>query len=205
MATNITWHQQQIKKEDRTILTKQKPCILWFTGLSASGKSTIANALEKMLFRNGNFTYLLDGDNIRHGLNSDLGFDDISRIENIRRIGEVAKLFVDSGQIVLAAFISPFIDDRQKVKNLVKRDEFIEIFIDTPLDVCESRDTKGLYKKARLGEIKNFTGINSIYEKPISADIHIKNDELTVEEACVQIMQYLINHKYIIDRGFKWI
>lgn len=163
MNENIVWHQQKIQKGNRAKLTNQKPCILWFTGLSGSGKSTIANALEEMLHHNGNFTYLLDGDNIRHGLNSDLGFDEGSRVENIRRVGEVAKLFVDSGQIVLSAFISPFASDRELVKSLVNKDEFIEIFIDTALEVCESRDPKGLYKKARAGEIKDFTGIDSPY------------------------------------------
>lgn len=197
---NILWHNQQVQKEDRSKLTRQKPCILWFTGLSGSGKSTIANALEEMLYNNGNFTYLLDGDNIRHGLNSDLGFDDASRVENIRRVGEVAKLFVDSGQIVLTAFISPFISDREIVKNLVEPDEFIEIFIDTPLEVCESRDPKGLYKKARSGEIKDFTGIDSPYEVPLKANIHIKNDNISIEEACEQIIDFLIKNQYITWR-----
>jgi len=196
---NIVWHNQQVVKNDRIILTQQKPCILWFTGLSGSGKSTIANALEEILYYNGNFTYLLDGDNIRHGLNKNLGFDDKSRIENIRRVGEVAKLFVDSGQIVLTAFISPFIRDRDIVKNLVNQNEFIEIFVDTPLKICEQRDPKGLYKKARAGEIKDFTGIDSPYELPIKADIHIKNDKITINKACKQIIEYLIKNDYI-----KW-
>lgn len=200
MSTNIKWHNQQITKAHRAKHTRQKPCILWFTGLSGSGKSTIANALEEVLHNNGNFTYLLDGDNVRHGLNSDLGFDEVSRVENIRRVGEVAKLFVDSGQIVLTAFISPFISDRGIVKNLVDKDEFIEIFIDTPLEVCESRDPKGLYKKARSGEIPNFTGISSPYERPNQADIHIKNDRITVEEACEQIINYLNKNNYITRR-----
>lgn len=197
MNTNILWHNQQVTKAKRAKLTQQKPCILWFTGLSGSGKSTIANALEEMLYNNGNYTYLLDGDNIRHGLNNDLGFDDVSRVENIRRIGEVTKLFVDSGQIVLTAFISPFINDRQIVKNLVEKDEFIEVFIDTPLEVCEKRDPKGLYAKARAGEIKNFTGIDSPYESSKSADIHILNDSISVEKACEQIVEFLIANNYI--------
>lgn len=196
-TNNIVWHKHSITKEDRAKKTGQKPCILWFTGLSGSGKSTIANTLEKMLYENGNLTYLLDGDNIRHGLNRDLGFDEASRKENIRRIGEVAKLFVDSGLIVLTAFISPFIKDREFVRNLVEEGEFIEIFIDTPLDVCEKRDPKGLYKKARNGEIKDFTGIHSPYEPPKSPEIHIINDKITPKEACEQIMQYLKNHKII--------
>jgi adenylylsulfate kinase len=197
MNDNIVWHNHQINKKNRTNHTNQRPCILWFTGLSGSGKSTIANALEEILFNNGNFTYLLDGDNIRHGLNRDLGFDDNSRIENIRRIGEVSKLFVDSGLIVLSAFISPFINDRKLVRNLVENGEFIEVFIDTPLQTCESRDPKGLYKKARLGEIPNFTGISSPYEAPISPEIHIKNDNISIQEACEQIVKHLINNKYI--------
>jgi adenylylsulfate kinase len=194
---NILWHNQQVTKAHRAKHTGQKPCILWFSGLSGSGKSTIANALEEILHNNGNFTYLLDGDNVRHGLNSDLGFDEASRVENIRRVGEVAKLFVDSGQIVLTAFISPFANDREIVKNLVEADEFIEVFIDTPLEVCESRDPKGLYKKARLGEIKNFTGIDSPYEKPTNPNIHIKNESTSVEKACEQIIDYLVKNNYI--------
>ncbi|MEA3352942.1 MAG: adenylyl-sulfate kinase [Campylobacterota bacterium] len=195
--SNIVWHNHQITKEERSKKTSQKPCILWFTGLSGSGKSTIANALEEVLFNNGNFTYLLDGDNVRHGLNKDLGFDDKSRVENIRRVGEVAKLFVDSGLIVLTAFISPFKSDRELVSQLVDDGEFIEVFIDTPLEVCESRDPKGLYKKARAGEIKDFTGIDSPYEKPDKPAIHIKNDNIYVEKACEQIVNYLIENKYI--------
>ena len=197
MNKNTVWHNHQITKNERVKKTQQKPCILWFTGLSGSGKSTIANALEEMLYNNGNFTYLLDGDNVRHGLNKDLGFDDKSRIENIRRVGEVAKLFIDSGQIVLTAFISPFQSDRDLVKNLVHRDEFIEIFVDTPLEICEQRDPKGLYKKARAGEIRDFTGIDSPYESPVKSDIHIQNDKITIEKVCEQIIQYLINNNYI--------
>ena len=200
MSTNIVWHDSQVTKKDRTKLTAQTPCILWFTGLSGSGKSTIANALEEVLHNNKNFTYLLDGDNVRHGLNSNLGFDDASRIENIRRVGEVAKLFVDSGQIVLTAFISPFREDRELVKNLVEKDEFIEVFIDTPLEVCESRDPKGLYKKARAGEIPHFTGISSPYEQPEKANIHIKNDNISIEKACEQIIDFLIDNNYITWR-----
>jgi len=197
VSKNIVWHQHHINKQDRANMKRQKPCIIWFTGLSGSGKSTIANALEEILFKNENFTYLLDGDNIRHGLNSDLGFDDKSRIENIRRVGEVAKLFVDSGQIVLTAFISPFNKDRELVKNLVESDEFIEVFVDTPIEVCETRDSKGLYKKARAGEIKDFTGISSPYETPVNPNMHIENVNISVEEACEQIMKYLFDNNYI--------
>ena len=203
MEKNIVWHNTYITKEQRSQLTEQKPCILWFTGLSGSGKSTIANALEEVLYKNKNFTYLLDGDNVRHGLNADLGFDDESRIENIRRVGEVAKLFVDSGLIVLTAFISPFIKDREMVKDLVEDGEFIEVFIDTPLEVCEQRDPKGLYKKARAGEISDFTGISSPYEAPIKADIHIKNDNISIEKACEIIIDYLVENNYITWRDDK--
>ena len=199
MNRNIVWHDQKITKKDRMRLTKQKPCVLWFTGLSGSGKSTIANALEEILHNNGNFTYLLDGDNVRHGLNSDLGFDGTSRIENIRRVGEVAKLFVDSGLIVLTAFISPFVKDRKLVRELLENGEFVEVFVDTPLEICEQRDPKGLYKKARAGEIKDFTGLDSPYEVPKNPDIHIKNDGITIQEACEMIVDFLVEKKYI-----KW-
>lgn len=198
MINNIVTYNQYITKKDRIKLTKQKPCVLWFTGLSGSGKSTIANAVEKILYENKNFTQLLDGDNVRHGLNKDLGFDDTSRIENIRRIGEVSKLFIEGGQIVLTAFISPFINDREVVKNLLAKDEFIEIFVDTTLEVCESRDPKGLYKKARSGEIKDFTGIDSPYEKPLKPDIHIYNNDTSIEKSCEQIIDFLIKNKYIM-------
>lgn len=200
MSSDIVWHDHKVTKEDRSEKTAQKPCVLWFTGLSGSGKSTIANAVEEVLFNNGNFTYLLDGDNVRHGLNNDLGFDEKSRVENIRRIGEVSKLFVDSGLIVLTAFISPFQNDRDMVRTLMDSEEFIEIFIDTPLDICEKRDPKGLYKKARQGEIKNFTGIDSPYEAPLNPQIHIKNDDLSIEQVCQQIFDYLVQKGYIIAK-----
>ena len=194
---NIVWHNQSITKEKRLTLLNQKPCILWFTGLSGSGKSTIANAVELELFKRGRKTYLLDGDNVRHGLNKDLGFSEQDRIENIRRIGEVAKLFVDSGLIVITAFISPFKSDRQIAKSLVKYDEFIEVFIDTPLEVCEQRDPKGLYKKARDGAIKNFTGISSPYEAPVEPQIHIKTDEHSIKEGVDIVLNYLIKFGYV--------
>ncbi len=196
---NIKWHHSKVTQEKRVKLTNQKPCILWFTGLSGSGKSTIANALEEILYENGNLTYLLDGDNIRHGLNSDLGFDDASRVENIRRVGEVGKLLVDSGLIVLSSFISPFKNDRKIVRDLVKDGEYIEVFIDAPLEVCEKRDPKGLYKKARDAKIKNFTGIDSVYEIPSKADIHICSDKISVEKACEEIIELLVEKGYI-----KW-
>ena len=188
---------QSITKEKTLTLLNQKPCIVWFTGLSGSGKSTIANAVELELFKRGRKTYLLDGDNVRHGLNKDLGFSEQDRIENIRRIGEVAKLFVDSGLIVLTAFISPFKSDRQIARSLVKYDEFIEVFIDTPLEVCEQRDPKGLYKKARDGAIKNFTGISSPYEAPVEPQIHIKTDEHSIEECVDIVINYLIKFGYV--------
>ena len=187
--SNITWHHHSIKKVDRLKRYNQKPIIIWFTGLSGSGKSTIANALEKKLFELNYKTYLLDGDNIRHGLNSDLGFSDENRIENIRRIGEVAKLFVDSGMIVITAFISPFQKERDFVRNLVNKDEFIEVFIDTPIEICQKRDPKGLYKKALSGEIKNFTGVSSPYEKPLNPEIILNSYK--VDENIAQIIKYL--------------
>jgi len=194
---NIVWHAHHVTKEDRSKLKLQKPCILWFTGLSGSGKSTIANAVESKLLELKKHTYLLDGDNIRMGLNRGLSFSDEDRVENIRRIGEVAKLFVDSGSIVLSAFISPFIADRKQVRELVESEEFIEVFVDTPLAVCESRDPKGLYKKARTGEIPNFTGISSPYEAPKDAEIHIHNDCITVEDAAAKVIEYLQEKGYL--------
>jgi len=194
---NIVWHDHCITKKERAGIKKQKPCILWFTGLSGSGKSTIANAVESRLLALNKHTYLLDGDNIRMGLNKGLGFTDEDRVENIRRISEVAKLFVDAGTIVLTAFISPFQRERDSIRALVGSDEFIEVFIDTPLEVCESRDPKGLYKKARNGEIPNFTGISSPYEAPLSPEIHIKNDEISIEDITQEIIKYLEDGGYI--------
>jgi adenylyl-sulfate kinase len=188
---NIIWHAQHISKKERAIQKRQKPSILWFTGLSASGKSTISNAVEQKLYGLGHHTYLLDGDNVRHGLNKDLGFSDSDRVENIRRIGEMAKLFADSGLIVLSAFISPFRADRQMVRDLVEDGEFIEIHMSTPLSVCEQRDPKGLYKKARQGEIKNFTGIDSSYEAPESPEITLNTAECDIEACADKVIAYL--------------
>jgi len=196
-SKDIVFHPHNIKKSNRAALKQQRPCILWFTGLSGSGKSTIANAVESRLLELNKHTYLLDGDNVRMGLNKGLTFTDEDRIENIRRIGEVAKLFVDAGTIVLTAFISPFQRERDTVRALVEADEFIEIFIDTPLEVCESRDPKGLYKKARKGEIPNFTGISSPYEAPIKPELHIKNDKISIEEVTKQIIDYLEKEGYL--------
>ena len=197
MSNNTTWHHHTITKEQRAEAKNQKPCILWFTGLSGSGKSTLANLLESKLYDIGCHTYLLDGDNLRHGLNNDLGFDDKSREENIRRVGEVAKLLVDSGLIVLATFISPFKRDREKVRDLVNDSEFVEIFVDTPLEICEQRDPKKLYEKARSGEIKNFTGIDSPYENPDNPEIHIIEYKEDIKESLDKILRYLVKNGYI--------
>ncbi|MDQ7085958.1 MAG: adenylyl-sulfate kinase [Sulfurovum sp.] len=194
---NIIQHNHSVSQENRASIKGQKPCILWFTGLSASGKSSIANAVELKLSAVHRHTYLLDGDNVRMGLNRGLGFSDEDRVENIRRIGEVSKLFVEAGLIVLTAFISPFQKERDLVRELVSDDEFIEIFIDTPLEVCESRDPKGLYQKARKGEITHFTGISSAYEAPSNAEIHIKNVNISVEEVADKIIKYLKDKGYI--------
>jgi adenylyl-sulfate kinase len=197
MVNNIEWHPYDVTKDDRSKQKQQRPCILWFTGLSGSGKSTIASAVEQKLFELDHHTYLLDGDNVRHGLNKDLGFSDDGRIENIRRIGEVSKLMTDAGLLVITAFISPFEADRNLVRELVLPHEFIEIYMDTSLEECERRDPKGLYKKARKGEIKNFTGIDSDYETPKSAEIIIDSVGLNIEECAEQVIQYLKNNKII--------
>jgi len=196
-SENIVWHEHHVSKEERAALKNQRPCILWFTGLSGSGKSTIANAVESKLVERQKHTYLLDGDNIRMGLNKGLTFSDEDRVENIRRIGEVAKLFVDSGLIVLTAFISPFQKERDSVRELMQEGEFIEVFIDTPLEICESRDPKGLYQKARSGDIPNFTGISSPYELPSKAEIHIKTDKLSIDASVTQIISFLEEKGYL--------
>jgi adenylylsulfate kinase len=194
---NTVWHEQQISKEQRANLKEQKPCLLWYTGLSGSGKSTVANAVDALLFKLNCHSYLLDGDNVRHGLNGDLGFSDEERIENIRRISEVAKLFIDSGLIVSTAFISPFASDRALAKGKLAEGEFIEVFIDTPISVCEQRDPKGLYKKARAGEIKDFTGIDSDYDVPQAPQIHVKTAEQSIEQCAEQIVHHLISEGFI--------
>lgn len=197
VSEDIVWHNATVSLKERSELKQQQPVVLWFTGLSGSGKSTVANAVEKKLLALGKHSYLLDGDNVRHGLNKDLGFSDEDRVENIRRIGEVAKLFVDSGSIVLTAFISPFISDRTQVRELLDEKQFLEVFIDTPLEICEQRDPKGLYKKARAGEIKYFTGVDSDYEAPIHAEIHVKTADATIEECAQQIIDTLTEKEYI--------
>jgi len=187
LADNIVWHNHKITRAERAANKNQKPCLLWFTGLSGSGKSTIANALDVALHQRGYHTFLLDGDNVRHGLCEDLGFSDDDREENIRRIGEVSKLFADAGLIVLSAFISPFTSDRRLVRKLFPAGEFIEVFMDTPLDTCEERDPKGLYRKARAGEIKRFTGIDSPYEMPPHPEVRLDTSTMTVDD-CVEIL-----------------
>lgn len=193
---NIVWHDSSVSREDREKLLDQGGVLLWFTGLSGSGKSTVANALQKRLYEKNKLTYLLDGDNVRHGLCSDLGFSLEDRKENIRRIAEVSKLFVDSAIITLSTFISPLRSDRESVRNLIGKD-FIEVYIKCSLETCEERDPKKLYEKARQGEIKNFTGIDSPYEAPTDAEIVIDTDKLDVDKAVGEII------KYLNSRGIK--
>ncbi|MEZ8635845.1 adenylyl-sulfate kinase [Vibrio cyclitrophicus] len=197
VSDDVVWHNATVTHEQRSVQKQQTPVVLWFTGLSGSGKSTVANAVESKLLNLGQHSYLLDGDNVRHGLNKDLGFSDADRVENIRRIGEVAKLFVDSGTIVLTAFISPFISDREQARALLLPGQFLEVFIDTPLSVCEQRDPKGLYKKARAGEIKHFTGIDSTYESPLNADIHVETEGHSVEACAEAVVNQLADLGYI--------
>ena len=192
-ASNIQWQKMDVTRENRAKLKNQKPVVVWMTGLSGSGKSTIANALEKKLLQMNFHTFILDGDNIRLGLNKDLGFTDADRVENIRRVGQVAKLMIDAGLIVIVAFISPFRSDRDLVKKMIGKKEFVEVFIDTPLSVAEDRDVKGLYAKARSGKLKNFTGIDSPYETPENPDIHIKTDNQTIDESVNAILKKIIN------------
>ena len=195
--TNIVWHEHDVNKVARSVQKNQTPCIIWFTGLSGSGKSTIAGALEQKLFALGQHTYLLDGDNVRHGLNKDLGFSDSDRVENIRRIGEMSKLFVDAGMIVLSAFISPFRTERRMVRDLVNEMEFVEVYMGTPLSTCEERDPKGLYQKARKGEIKNFTGIDSEYEVPENPEVVLDTSTMSVEDCADAVIEYLKAKGYL--------
>lgn len=189
---NIIPHQHTITLADRVKKNGYQPKLLWFTGLSGSGKSTLASALETYLHQNGFHTYILDGDNIRSGLNKDLDFSDDSRKENIRRISEVSRLFVDAGLIVLTAFISPFKEDRAMARSLVGDDNFIEVFVDTPLEECEKRDVKGLYAKARAGKIPNFTGIDSPFERPENPEVHVETVGLTVEESLNVLLEKIL-------------
>jgi bifunctional enzyme CysN/CysC len=188
---DVFWQPTRVTRDQRSNQKGQKPCVLWFTGLSGSGKSTVANALEQTLFLRGHHSYLLDGDNVRHGLNKDLDFTDAGRVENIRRIGEVSKLFVDAGLIVLTAFISPFRSDRRLVRTLLGDGEFVEIYVSTPLEVCETRDPKGLYSRARTGAIKHFTGVSSPYEAPEQAEITLDTSKLSVQESIEKVVRYL--------------
>ena len=199
MAHNIVWHDHKITRAERASTKSQKPCLLWFTGLSGSGKSTIANALDVALHQRGYHTFLLDGDNVRHGLCKDLGFSDEDRVENIRRIGEVSKLFADAGLIVLSAFISPFASDRRLVRNLFPAGEFIEVFMDTPLDTCEDRDPKGLYQKARSGEIKHFTGIDSPYEAPARPEVRLDTSSMSVDQCVDRLISFLVEQGLISE------
>jgi adenylylsulfate kinase len=191
MSDNVVWHSHAVDQTTRAEQKNQRPLVIWFTGLSASGKSTIAGALEQILTRQGYHTYLLDGDNVRHGLCGDLGFSDADRQENIRRVGEVAKLVADAGLIALAAFISPFCADRDLVREIMPEGQFVEVFVDASLDVCKDRDPKGLYAKAVRGEIKQFTGIDSPYEPPMNAEVHLRAGEISVAEAVNELLAYL--------------
>ncbi len=197
MNTNLTWHESVVSKKERAHRKGQRPCVIWFTGLSGAGKSTLANALERALFERGHHCYLLDGDNVRQGLNGDLGFTDEDRVENIRRIGEAAKLFVDAGLIVMTAFISPFRAERKLARDIVEADEFIEVHLSTSLEVCEERDPKGLYKKARAGKIPHFTGIDSAYEAPEKPELRIDTGTKDLQSCTEQILDYLTENGYI--------
>jgi len=202
VATNVHWHHGEITRNDRARLIKQRGATLWFTGLSGSGKSTVAVALEQKLFELGHLSYRLDGDNIRLGINKNLGFSAEDRTENIRRIGEIAKLFADTGVITLSSFISPYQEDRDRVREIHAASElpFIEVYVDCPLAEAEIRDPKGLYKKARAGEIKNFTGIDDPYEAPGKPEIHLRTAEMSVEEETDLIINYLRDNGYLGDQ-----
>ena len=194
-ASNIVWHKSSVDRESIADQKGHESVIIWFTGLSGSGKSTLANAVNVALFKKGLSTYVLDGDNVRHGLCKDLGFSDSDREENIRRVGEVSKLFLDAGVIVLTAFVSPFRSDRERARELVNKNDFLEIYCAANLDVCESRDTKGLYAKARTGEITEFTGISSPYEEPINPDLKIDTGSKNVDECVEEVVTKLIELK----------
>ena len=190
---SVYLQRMSVQKEHRALKNDHKPCVVWLTGLSGSGKTSTANALENKLHALGYKTYTLDGDNVRHGLNNDLGFTDADRVENIRRVAEVAKLMVDAGLIVITAFISPFISERKYARQILADNEFIEVFVDAPIEVCEARDPKGLYKKARSGQLKNFTGIDSEYQKPQSPEIVLESSKKPPEELANYVLEYLIS------------
>ncbi|MFO0691664.1 MAG: adenylyl-sulfate kinase [Myxococcota bacterium] len=196
-STNITWHAGQVSRQDREKLLGQRGCTIWLTGLSGSGKSTIAVAAEKALAKTGRLTYILDGDNIRHGLNANLGFSPADRTENIRRIGEVSKLFTDAGIIVFTSFISPYRADRDAVRKIMGQGDFIEAWVQASVDTCESRDVKGLYKKARAGEIKDFTGISAPYEEPLKAEVILDTNGQTVDQSVEKLIAYLQKNGYL--------
>jgi adenylylsulfate kinase len=196
-STNVVWHEASLSKDLRRKQNGHHSFVIWFTGLSGSGKSTVANAVAKRLYENEIRNYVLDGDNIRHGLNKDLGFTEEDRKENIRRIGEVSKLFVDSAQVVLTAFISPFQADRQVVRDLLEEDEFVEVFVKCPIEECEKRDPKGLYVKARQGIISDFTGISSPYEEPENPELVVETNLYTIEECVDQVIAYLKSRQFI--------
>ncbi len=198
-STNITWHQSGIAPEERATLLGHRPALLWFTGLSGSGKSTLANGVARALHDRGVHTYVLDGDNVRHGLNKDLTFSAEDRVENIRRIGEVARLFADAGLVTMTAFISPYRDDRAQARAIVG-EAFIEVYVDCDVAVCESRDPKGLYKKARAGEIGNFTGISAPYEAPENPELRIDTSTMPLEECVAQVVAYLVARGIIEER-----
>lgn len=203
-ATNVTWQDGEVSRDDRFTILRQKGATIWFTGLSGSGKSTIAVALERVLFRLGKLSYRLDGDNVRLGINKNLGFSEEDRKENIRRIGEIAKLFGDAGVLSLSSFISPYKVDRDEVRALHEQTglEFIEVFVDCSLAVAEERDPKGLYKKARAGEIKNFTGIDDPYEAPSNPEIHLSTDTMTLDEEVQIILDHLLANDFIASKIF---
>jgi len=203
-ATNVTWQDGEVSRQDRFTILKQRGATIWFTGLSGSGKSTVAIALEQALYSIGKLSYRLDGDNVRLGINKNLGFSEEDRKENIRRIGEIAKLFGDAGVISLSSFISPYLADRDEVRHLHEQAglEFIEVHVDCSLAVAEERDPKGLYKKARAGEIKNFTGIDDPYEAPENPEIHLKSDEMTLEQEVAIIIDYLVDEEIILHSHF---
>ncbi len=194
---NLVWHEQSVTIDDRWKSNGYKSCVLWFTGLSASGKSTVAHALDKYFHRSGIHSYVLDGDNVRHGLNKDLTLSPEDRKENIRRIGEVSKLFVDAGLLVLAAFIAPYREDREQLRPLLEKEQFVEVFVKCSISECEKRDPKGLYKKARTGEIKKFTGLSAPYEEPEHPEIILETDKHSVKECVDQILNYLAENGYV--------
>ena len=196
-STNIVWHPGQVTRDDRQRITGHPGCTVWFTGLSGSGKSTIAVAVEKSLWDRGVRSYILDGDNIRHGLNNDLGFSPEDRTENIRRIGEVAKLFTDGGVLNLTAFISPYRSDRDRVRSIMGEGDFIEVHVDCPVEECERRDVKGLYAKARAGKIPEFTGISAPYEAPEKPEIVLETAKLSEEQSVAKVLEYLEKNGYI--------